>query len=393
MAILFISNVVPDRVPYNGIGFSRSGNNVLLGIAKALPRSESPVCLSCRPVASFPKGPLWLRGEIVPLEDGRVVKILPTLNVKIIKNLFWGVFVRREIKAWSEKHPDNKRSVLVYNIYAPPISWVFRACVRNACKLTAILYDLGVPPASLGLDRLTMSGYRVMEKEAKKYIPLLDGRVVVNEKIVDSYAPKENFLLIDGGINDAVVNRLFPLAVTPPGPLVLVLAGMLWEQNGTGLILDCLKAHPELDVNVIFAGSGIDVPKIEDYSEKDRRVAYVGQLSPEALFKLYGQADVLLNLRREEEVDFHFPSKLLEYLVTGKHVISTPIAHTERDYGPYLSVLKDISADGLAEMIKTVMRRGKNELYLQGVKARRFMLETRRWCIRTAEIVQYMNGL
>lgn len=91
MALLFISNIVPDKEPYNCIGFTRSSNNVFLGIEKALPDDSEAELVSCRPIVSFPKGPLWLKSEDVCLRNGRIIHLLPCINIKIIKNIYWGL--------------------------------------------------------------------------------------------------------------------------------------------------------------------------------------------------------------------------------------------------------------------------------------------------------------
>jgi glycosyltransferase involved in cell wall biosynthesis len=230
-----------------------------------------------------------------------------------------------------------------------------------------------------------------MEKEAYKYIPLIDGRVVINENIIQHYAPDRDYVLVDGGICQLVVSHLFPLVESPSGPLHLVCAGMLWDQNGTKLILEALSMCPDLEVVVHFAGRGIDVPLIKDAASKDPRIQYEGMLTMDELFALYEKSDILLNLRLEEEVDFHFPSKLLECMATGKHVISTPIAHAERDYGKYITILHDMSPEGLVKKIKELSEIGRTELVKMGKETRRFMLEHRQWAERTKEILNYLN--
>lgn len=392
MVILFISNVVPDRAKFHNAAFTRSGNNVVLGIANSLPETEDVALISCRPTPSFPHGPLWIHGEETILDSGRKVKILPMLNVTILKNLLWGLLIKREIKKWAKEHAKEERRVLVYNIYTPPISSLYQACKETKSKLFAILYDLGVPPKRLGLGWLRMKGYEAMEKVAKKYIPQLDGRIVINENIVDYYAPDRDYLLVDGGVNNQVVGNLFSLAPSKSEKFVFVLAGMLWDQNGTKLALNTLEKYSDLNIDIYFAGKGNDVELIEQKAKNDSRIHYVGMLNMEQLFKLYEKADVLLNLRIEEDIDFHFPSKLLEYLATGKHVLSTPVAHAERDYGEYMTVLTDITPDGLAFSINSIISIGKKEIFEKGKKARTYMLEKRNWKTRTNEIVEYMDS-
>ena len=374
MAILFISNLVPDKKEYWNHAFTRSGQNVLRGIAKELPSYDDTTLACCLPVASFPKGPIWISGKRETLEDGQTIDLWPTLNIQILKILFWGLYSLFYISKWARKHSKEKRRVLGYNIYTPPVKWLYKACKRTKTQLFLVLMDLGVPPKRLGLGKLRMWGYKWSELIAHKYLPLLDGRIVINEKMVDEYAPDNDYILVDGGINEEIVKRLFPLKVSQNSVITFVLAGMLWEQNGTQLILEALKLCPELDIKVIFAGNGNDVPLIQSASITDQRIQYLGMLDLEHLIKVYESADVLLNLRIEEEEDMHFPSKLLEYLTMGKIVLSTPVAHLERDYGDFVELLYDVKPAALADKMRYIVSMSRNVMYEKGLKARQYML-------------------
>ena len=387
MAILFISGLVPSN------GQSSSGGNALLGIAEALCKyaNESVELVSYPQTPSFPKGKLWIPGYIDKLNDDKEIQFLPTLNLKIVKSKLWGIHSARIIRNRAKRHNGEDLRVLIYNTYHPSVDSIYDACKEVGAKLYAILYDLGVPSKNLGLSRLTMLGYRMAEKTAEKYIPLLDGRIIINELIAEHYAPNKDYILVDGGVNKQIINHLFPLKEKSGDVYTFVLAGLLWEHNGTKLILDAMANYTNTKVRVVFAGKGVDVSLIETASHKDPRIKYVGMLNMDALFKLYEEADVLLNLRMEEEVDFHFPGKLLEYLATGRYVISTPVAHAERDYGKYMGVLHDKTPEGLIRMMDKVQQLGKKYLFETGRNARQFMLDNRTWDIQTQRILQYMS--
>ena len=387
MAILFISGLVPSN------GQSSSGGNALLGIAEALCKyaNESVELVSYPQTPSFPKGKLWIPKFSDSLNGNMEIRFLSTLNLKIIKSKLWGIQSARIIHDWAKRHESEELKVLIYNTYHPSVDSIYDACKKVGAKLYAILYDLGVPSKKLGLSRLTMLGYRMAEKTAEKYIPLLDGRIIINERIAEHYAPNKDFILVDGGVNRQVINKLFPLKEKMGDIFTFVLAGLLWEHNGTKLILDAMANYTNPNVRVVFAGKGVDVPLIETAAQKDSRIKYVGMLNMDALFKLYEEADVLLNLRMEDEVDFHFPGKLLEYLATGRYVISTPVAHAERDYGEYMGVLHDKTPDGLIRMMQETQLLGKKQLFETGRKARQFMLDNRTWDIQTQRILQYMS--
>jgi len=387
MAILFISGLHQSK------GQSSSGGNAIYGIAESLCKyaQEDVEFVSHPNVPSFPNGPFWVGGNVEQFNEEHEIHILSTLNLKIIKSKLWGWECKRIIKDWALRHRGKKLKVLVYNTYHPSIDSLYAACQSTGAKLYAILYDLGVPPKRLGMSWLTMLGYRLAEKMAEKYIPLLDGRIIINELIAEHYAPGKDYILVDGGVNRQVIGHLFPLKEKTDNKYTFVLAGMLWDQNGTKLVLDAMRQYSNPNVKVIFAGKGNDVPLIEELASHDSRISYVGMLNMDDLFKLYEQADVLLNLRLEEDVDFHFPGKLLEYLAAGRYVISTPVAHAERDYGDYMAVLHDKTPEGLVQMMESVQKKGKHLLFETGVRARRFMMEKRTWDKQTQRILEYMH--
>ncbi len=389
--LIFISNIVPDREEYWNEAFTRAGNNVFLGIVDALPQDLNVELWSCRPSPSYPNGKLWLKGHKYKLDDGRIIKFVPTLNLKFIKNIVWAINCFFKILWWRMKHLREECTLLTYNNDPPPIEALLFACRLCHIKLYGMLYDLGIPPENLHLSGATRLAYRYMNQTAKFSIKRLDGRIVINELMVRDYAPSKDFLLIDGGVSQHVINHLFPLKPSEGDNYVFALAGMLWENNGTRIILDALELNKSPKIRVVFAGHGQDVELIKERAKNDSRIEYAGLLNIDELFKLYEKVDVLLNLRIEDTVDYHFPSKLLEYMSTGKYVISTSIAHAERDYGEYLHVLKDVSGKGLSDCWDRILKMNKEELYVKGVRARAFMLENRTWTKRTKEMLAYMH--
>lgn len=389
--LFFISSLVPDKEAYRTTAFSRSGNNVLEGIAESIPESIDLELVGLRPIAPFPQGKLWLNSSKETLFSNRCLSLWPVFNLKIVKDIFWGLLCFNKIRKWRAQVKGETAHLLMYNIYSPFFPFIYWACRLNKIQIYVILYDLGVPPKRLHLGGATMTAYKLYEYIAKHYIPKIDGRIIINEKIIDYYAPGKDYLLIDGGVNNAVVNRLFPLKLSSTNDYVFVCAGMLWDQNGTRLILDAMKLIKAHNIRILFAGRGNDVPLIEQASKNDARIIYLGMLSMDQLFGVYENADVLLNLRIEEKRDFHFPSKLLEYMATGKTVVSTPIAHAERDYGDYIEILRDVTGKGLASLILKISKTPKDLLLEKGRCTRNFIVSKRTWSYRTAEILKYME--
>ena len=58
MALLFISSLVPDTKKYHNEAFTRSGNNVLLGIATSLDKKKQPGTIIFQTSAFISQSPL-----------------------------------------------------------------------------------------------------------------------------------------------------------------------------------------------------------------------------------------------------------------------------------------------------------------------------------------------
>jgi glycosyltransferase involved in cell wall biosynthesis len=119
----------------------------------------------------------------------------------------------------------------------------------------------------------------------------------------------------------------------------------------------------------------------------------LGLLDHDALFRLYADADLLLNLRLTQAVNtpYLFPSKLLEYFAIGKPVLSTAVAHTEKEYGALCYILRDETAAGVAEAIRRIRAVPAGERRELGCRARAFMLAHRTWDAQGARIRAYLE--
>jgi glycosyltransferase involved in cell wall biosynthesis len=83
---------------------------------------------------------------------------------------------------------------------------------------------------------------------------------------------------------------------------------------------------------------------------------------------------------------------MLEYLAVGKPVLSTAVAHVEKDYGDYCYVVKEETAAALAAKIVSVKWIPASERYGLGCRAREFMLKNRTWNAQGKRICAYLEG-
>jgi len=396
-SVIFIGTLVPDTPEFQNPALGSSGLLVQEGIVEGLLKQDIPVrILSSQPMPSFPnyKALICKRKKIL-YKPGAVLITLPALNILVIRELMRGFYALFSIMLWALKNAGKKRCILLYGVYSPPLPIVYLAGKLTRTRVVPILMDLGMPPKKLKLGKMRMSIYASVEFFARLLIPRVSGRIVINDYVAEDYAPGKHFLLVDGGISNSVISRLFDLNEEKRHPETIFLcAGALWPINGTQVVLDAMRINENPNVNVWFAGKGIDLPLITEAEAKDDRIKYLGMLTLDQLFSYYKQSDVLMNIRVTEpdECRYLFPSKFFEYLATGKYVLTTSVAHLERDYGGMCTVLPDTSAGMLAKTMDGIAGLPKEVLLEKGARARRYMLENRTWESQSARIADYLRN-
>jgi hypothetical protein len=395
--IAFLGSLVPDNSEFDNIALRRSGNMVQDGIVCGLHEQNiDMVVFSLQPRASFPQNrKIFYKGRKISHKKGIYIYTIPFVNIVILKTFCCFVIEFFHIINWTIKNRNKDRFIIVYNTYTPPLPFVYLMGKLTKSKSVAILYDLGMPPKQLKLNLFKRSIYRCVEWSAKYFIPMIDGRIVINDAVGQDYGQGKHYILIDGGIGDSVINRLFSVCERENRKETFFLfAGLISPINGTRLIGEVLKINKNPLIKILFAGNGHDLEYIKLLQSSDNRVNYVGNLNLDELFYLYENVDVLLNLRiTDKSVKYLFPSKILEYLTIGKLVVSTSVGHISRKYGKFCRILPENTPQALSEEMNYLTTLTNKELIMNGIISRNFMLENCTWDKQSIKIYEYIKTI
>ena len=105
------------------------------------------------------------------------------------------------------------------------------------------------------------------------------------------------------------------------------------------------------------------------------------------------EATLLVNPRPtdEEYVKYSFPSKTMEYMASGTPVLTTVLPGMPKEYYPYVYLLEDETAEGIAEKLKQVLSESDENLFEKGREARTFVLETRNNVVQAQKILDMLK--
>jgi glycosyltransferase involved in cell wall biosynthesis len=88
-----------------------------------------------------------------------------------------------------------------------------------------------------------------------------------------------------------------------------------------------------------------------------------------------------------------FPSKLLDYLASGKLVVATPLAHIAEEYGTFLRLLDDETPEGLVKVISELAQLPPQERTRRGQRGREFVMRAKRWNSQGRKLVGLIQSL
>ncbi|MBX7234909.1 MAG: glycosyltransferase [Caldilineales bacterium] len=391
----FAGAVVPpddaDRYP----GYGVAGNLWQIRLIRAL-QVQGFRCTeiaSVRPVPSFPRlRKIWFASDAAVLPDGIAIGYLPFLNVGPAKTLSLAManFVGMLRWGWRYRHERDK-VIITYNLNAPHgLSTVFAARMVRT-KVFAVIADLPVP----GQGIVPSSVMRRMEFSSQvRSMRWFDGLIVLTRCMSQDFASQVPYLIMEGAVDEALMESI----ETDPQPkathqFTLMYAGALSEFDGVPLLLEAFSQLDGDSYRLIIVGRGPEQERVERQAQSDPRIFYLGYVTHEKVLQLYQQADVLINPRPSEPLStrYVFPSKLIEYLATGKIVITTATAGVLEEYGSFVFVLEDETSDGLAKLVYQIAAIPETERRAMGQAVRRYMLEHKTWTAQGRRISGFLR--
>lgn len=200
-----------------------------------------------------------------------------------------------------------KKSVLILADYSPKETYqgiLWR--VYAALQLKTIRkYDLVI-----GLSE----NVKRYLKDSQKFIHMSGG---IDYFVYDYFAKNDNILSSD--------------------TFVFMYAGTLEKVTGIDLLLEAFEQIEADNAELWISGKGSMVGLVERYISKDERIKYLGCPPYKNYLDNLKKASVLVNPRNMNlpENENNFPSKIMEYLATGKEIISTKFQGWEK-YKDYI---------------------------------------------------------
>lgn len=399
MNILFVGSAIPKELCIKHKGNSVAGNKMQLGIIQAL--SQIPGCniqtLSTYPIAAYPREKvLGMRKKELCLSTGEKIVSIPFINIFILKQLSQMIGLIAGIIRWHKAHKSGRNIIICFNAYPEwslPVLLISKICrIHKIC----ILADLPISVIKYGAIRQLASNIQI--KTTLFAIDKFDGLIVLNKEAQKRYAPNLPYCVIDGAINlDEYPEPANFGGVHHDGSnkkIEILFTGALIEYNGIINLLDAIKKIKNKDVIFKFYGDGPLTQYIIDESLSDERIQYKGLVSNSEILKKQMESSFLINPRPANELvsQVTFPSKILEYMMSGIPVLTTRLNGLIDKYTDYLFFIDD-NPDNMAADIEQALSMDKELLILRSRLAYKFVSENKTWDVQAKPIFNFLDEI
>ena len=245
---------------------------------------------------------------------------------------------------------------------------------KKGIKIGAIVTDIPTLATNMKkqtqscLKRLFMAAYQKISGwdlgSYDFYIPLTESiNDVVNRE-------KRPYCVVEGfaDSNDTTVSEVHENYV--------MYAGGVYEKYGVKDLVEAFISLNRTDVELRIFGDGSYVEELKTVCAQHPNVQYMGCVLPEQVVDCEKKALLLVNPRPTDEAfaKYSFPSKTMEYLLSGTAVISTKLPGIPQEYFQVMYAFADSTPDGLKEGLQSVLEMPREKLIQQGAKGHDFVI-------------------
>jgi hypothetical protein len=397
--IAFLGSVIPEDYLADTPAVNVGGNIFQTQLIESLRSSFGtlPVVISSLPIATYPgSSNIFVAPSSGKKGRDGYYRFVPFVNLLFMKQLSVCIFNFVYLSAWQLIHRRNRRIIIIYNTY-PPIAiaaiaskWIFGG------KVIAIVLDF---PHNLAFDGSGWKGFlqRMVVKIEALCLARFDAIISATRYIAEDFGADVPVLVMEGGADVSEENvRSGPEAAkSVQSPPICLFSGTLYEGNGIGLVLDSFAMLMDHDLRLWIFGKGPLEARVREAVARDKRIVYWGHLPHNEVKSYQKRATVLLNPRPSNQLitRYTFPSKLREYLLSGRPVITTILAGIPEEYYEFVYKLEDETPAGLAKRILEICSKSERELDEFGRRAQDFIRQKKNWTVQGKRIYEFINRI
>ena len=283
----------------------------------------------------------------------------------------------------------NSDVVFAYDMYPTQGIPMSKLCRKVRGRTICLLADLsvGLVGKTKGLRKLLRWLY---EKNTLSNMQKCNNYIALNENAMKKYVPKSNYIIVDGGIDPEEFAE--KSCAWDGNEKNVIYTGALVDYSGIMNLVNAIDLLNNKEIVLDIYGNGPLREKIEKISMTNSRIRYRGSVDNKAAIMAQQSAWLLANPRPIESdiAKVTFPSKIFEYLMSERPVMTTRLNGFSRDYDELLYWIEGQTPEDIARCIDLIDGETPERLLEKAKNAKEYLLKHKTWKINAEKIHGFM---
>lgn len=319
------------------------------------------------------------------------------LNILYLNKIFGSKSLEKQAKIWVNENSVKLNDGLDIFVYE----------MRSACLNAAILIKNAIPNSKIHLIvpdlpmfmDLKMSLLKQGLKKIdwfciKKQLAYVDDYILYTESMASFLELKHKpWLLMEGSINIKELDKNNSKSFSQNNKFIVMYSGNIDKEYG---IVELINAFDYLDeqYELWITGGGKYSEELHKICSKNPKIKFFGFLpNRRDLLSLQEKASAFINIRNPKIVasNYVFPSKLFEYMLTGKPVITCELAGIPSEYYKYLIKFQKLEPKEISKTIKKIAKMPDKYRTKMGNDAQKFICENKNNYVQAKKILEFIG--
>ena len=324
------------------------------------------------------------------IEENLTYEHIGFLNIPVIKNLIISLSYFFKTMRWISKNKSQEKCIIIDAAYITVIPFINLATKIKKCKKVSIVCDIYEYMADVKDAREKSSKiHTYIAKFMKKNYEQIDGFVFLTEAMNNVLNIKNKPYIVMEGLVDINMSVSENDITKKSKKDVVMYAGALRAQYGLKNLVEGFNKYKNKNAELWIFGAGDYADSIKEIQKKDKRIKYYGIVSNKEVVEKELEADILINPRpsNQEFTKYSFPSKNMEYMVSGTPVLSTKLPGMPKEYYKYIYLLEEDTPECITKMLEEIFNNSKEELHKKGIASKNFVLNKKNNVVQSKRIL------
>ncbi len=293
------------------------------------------------------------------------------INLPLIKHYSRYISSKKWIKKFCMEHLEDDIFFIGYSMsFSIVKSLLYAKSLSQNNKTCLIVPDL---PEYMNMGGRRGFFFSVIKDKSTKYlyqaINKIDSFVLLTNEMYSRLNVNAPYIVVEGVVDETVAYTGY---VAEEGFKRIVYTGSLSSKYGVCDLVNAFCAIDRTDIRLVLCGSGDAEDYIRNCACKDERICYLGVVSNEKARELQNSAWLLVNPRNSsgEYTKYSFPSKTLEYMMSGRPILMYKLPGVPQEYDKFLNYINADIKTALLNLLEVPYK----ELQLKAKQGQEYVL-------------------